>query len=209
MVEGLSVTSSESTNLHRRQEQEDSPDHRTTPCIVCKERIPFGAQVCTHCKSWQDWSRYLVRWRLPVATVLAMLPLWTGAISLYNIAFRRAADVKILAVSCELATVSLAITNSGGHPGILGRSSVSLQVNGAVVGKPILLKASKEQAIVRPQETFVLNLRPLIEDVPTSIPVPISAKACSYRVVTTVREFQGSSHELTTSCSCPGFDGAL
>lgn len=182
---------------------QDSHVRGTVPCIVCKEPIHRGARICTQCKSWQDWTRHLTRWSTTIAAALAIVPLWTGAVSLYKIAFHHAAEIKIQALTCDISAVTLVVTNSGDRAGILGSSSLSLQVNDISVGKPITLRAVEEHPVVRPRETFVLRLEPRVEGVPSVIPVPTNAKTCAYHVATEVREFERGSHEALVSCACP------
>ena len=131
------------------------------------------------------------------------MPLWTGALSLYKLAFRHAAEVKVQALTCESDVVSLAITNSGGRAGILGNSRVSLEVNNEVVNRPTVLQAEKEHPVVKPQESFVLKMVPRIDGIASKIPSPPSSASCRYRIATQVREFDGASHDVTASCPCP------
>jgi len=135
--------------------------------------------------------------------MLVLVPLWTGAVALFQIAFRSHAEVKVQALTCDTAFVMLAVTNTGERAGILGRSSLLVQMDGRPVGEPIPLHPIDEHAVVRPQEAFVLKLQPRVEGVASGLPMPADATRCRYQISTTVSGFDGSSHDEFVTCPCP------
>ena len=146
---------------------------------------------------------HFARWSATIAAALAIAPLWAGGLSLYKIAFRSDADVKVQALICESSAITLAVTNTGRHAGILGNSSVTLQVNGKPAGKPIRLQPAEQHSVVQPEEAFALKFEPRVEGVAASLPTPFGANACEYSVATAIRDFDGDPHDVIVSCPCP------
>jgi hypothetical protein len=171
-------------------------------CIVCREPLQPGAQFCVQCKNWQDWTRHLTRWSVVAAAMVALIPLWTAAVSLYSIAFGHA-DLKVQALSCSAQEITLAVTNSGRRAGILVRSSLVVEMDGESVGSSMLLQPAKEHSLVRPKESFVLSLKPQIEGVPTSAPLNPGGRVCTYHIDSVIQSFEERSETLRTSCRCP------
>ena len=177
-------------------------DLATKRCVVCKESIQRGALVCVECNNWQDRSRYLARWSGLLTAVLAILPLWTGAVSLYNIAFGSAARVRVQPLTCGSDTVTLAVTNEGGQAGIVGKSTVMVRVDGQAASSALVLDSAELPKVVAPQATMVLSLGPTIENVKATLPTPSTGAACEYAIVTEIRGFDGSASHAETTCSC-------
>ena len=101
---------------------------RSEACVVCREEIRRGAQKCTHCGSYQNWTRHLFRWSGVVAAVAALYPLWTMAIALREIATPHQPQLRFAAVSCGAEVLSVAVANVGTSDGVL--SGVAFRVEG-------------------------------------------------------------------------------
>lgn len=172
-------------------------------CIVCREQIQKGARICTHCKSWQDWTRVPARWSAVITAILAIAPLWAGAASLYNLAFRSQADVKMRPIQCSESAIQLAVTNVGRNAGLLGQSAVAVKVAGRKEETPIALQSSTERVVVKAQETFILDLRPHYKGTPLLLPKQPKEQTCEYVITTPVSEFDGPERQAVTTCDCP------
>ena len=171
-------------------------------CVACKSQIPVGASVCSECDTWQDWTRYISRWSATLTALLAVAPVWAGAVALYAIAFKRSADVQVQALSCAGLVVKLAIANDGGSAGNLGRLDHRTAFGWQYSWQADLARAEGRASMVQPEAAFVLNLEPRVAGVPTALPVAVSASRCEYRVRTIVRDFKGGTQERIAECPC-------
>jgi hypothetical protein len=182
------------------QQDQENPLGR---CVVCKESIQQDALVCTHCNSWQDGSRHIARWSATITALLAIAPLWAGAVSLYKIALPQEAEIKMQALACEESKIKLIVTNVGDRPGILGNSSVSIYREGKAKDGPFPLITADGHSIVRPQEAFEVSLEPTFRGSKMSFDAQSYGMKCEYRIQTIVRGFDEKSEELVTTCNCP------
>ena len=99
-------------------------------CVVCKSPIHEGAKVCIQCKSTQDWTRYVFQWKEFIAVLVAVIPLFAGAYSLYQIATKvEKPKVKFFAVECNRNEVTLALANDGNAMALLSRPELFLRRN--------------------------------------------------------------------------------
>jgi len=176
----------------------------TKPCIVCHEAIRRGARLCIHCESAQDWTRHILRWTGVWTAVLALLPLWSGALALLEIAFpNHKAEVKFQPISCTKDAVILAVTNTGDRPGIISKSVLTMWVGNQITEAKFDLMPATKQRVVRPGQTFTLQLGPQVEGTSSTLPSGRS-KSCEYRIETQVDAFDLGSYPVTVKCPCPG-----
>lgn|GEM_PF-4294979 len=181
-------------------------DADSKPCIACRESIQRDASVCVHCKSAQDWTRHILRWTAVWTAALALLPLWSGALALREIAFpNHKAAVKFHPISCTKEVVILAVTNSGDRPGIISEFSLNILVDNRLAKETFDLIPRTERRVVLPGETFTLELEPRVEGVLAPLPTPKRfLKTCEYRILTRVAAFDLSAYPTTVSCPCAG-----
>src|SRR6185295_5160288 len=136
-------------------------DADTIPCVVCREPIRRGAHRCIHCQSAQDWTRYVARWSSFWTAVLALVPLWSGALALRQLAFPdHRPNVRIRPIACTEQGLVLAITNSGKGPGLFGESTLRVEVGGQAASETFALMPAADQRIAMPDTTSTLRLEP-------------------------------------------------
>src|SRR5581483_1676162 len=100
-------------------------------CVACKEDIRPGATVCTKCKSPQDWTRHILNWKEVGSALLALVPLWTGAVALWTLAFRQPeAKLRIVLSACEEKSLTLAMVNDGDAHAVSSAPKPKLSRNG-------------------------------------------------------------------------------
>jgi hypothetical protein len=98
----------------------------TTQCVVCQEYIPFNADYCNECKSYQDerrvWGRYFgvsqAMLALIVALITVLTPLLRATIDFLN----RDSNTKIVFQSATLDEIMIVAMNTGLRPSSLRRS---------------------------------------------------------------------------------------
>ncbi len=91
------------------------------PCVACAEPIPKAARLCRHCKTRQDWTRHILDWKEVAGAVMAVLPLWAGAIALTAPLIQgKAPDLAVIDAACTDSSAVLTLTNSGEAPAVLG-----------------------------------------------------------------------------------------
>lgn len=182
------------------------PAQESKPCVVCHELIQRGAGICIHCDSVQDWTRHIFRWTGVLTAVLALLPLWTGASALRELAFpHHKSDVRFHPIVCTRERMILAVTNSGDRAGIMTEFSLVIVVDSREAKEKFALIPQKERRIVRPGETFTLNLEPRVEGVPAPLPASTGlGKTCEYRIAMQVDAFDLGTYSATVNCPCAG-----
>jgi predicted nucleic acid-binding Zn ribbon protein len=175
----------------------------SVPCIVCREAIKPGAQVCIHCDSAQDWTRHVARWSTFGAAILALLPLWSGASSLRQLAFpRHGAEVHVRPVRCTPDQIDLAVTNSGDRPAILVDFTLEVRSDGTPLKQYALVPKSVDSRLLKPDDTFILGLEPRTEGAPVTVPT-VSTKVCEYRARVRIEGFSENPDDVTVTCACP------
>jgi hypothetical protein len=175
----------------------------TKPCIVCREPIQGGARLCVHCHSAQDWTRYILRWTGVWTAMLALLPLWSGALALREIAFHdHKAEIRLEPITCTRDMIVIAVTNSGDRPGIISQSTLNVAIDKQVANEKFNLVPRTGSQIVKPGETFTLELEPRVEGILAPLPIPNSRSECEYRIITRIDSFERNWHPLMVSCPC-------
>lgn len=111
-----------------------SPEIANVHCRVCCEDIRAGAQVCTKCKSPQNWTVHLFRWKEVLTAILALAPLYSAAISLRQLAVKERPEPKIRAVvlSCDTVRIAVAVANVGSAAGVVRATEMELLKGGNV-----------------------------------------------------------------------------
>ena len=178
-----------------------------TACRVCCEPIRLGASKCTHCGSYQNWTRYILRWSTVLASLLAIVPLWNMASSLHQIAFlEKTANIEAALTACEQKNVSVAFANSGVLDGIVTKVQLTVQQSNKP-NKEYDIRSTDlpESFLVSPQKPPVLvRYQAYIDNNVASLPsVSESKEACSYVVGIEWVDFKGSVQTISKGCSCP------
>jgi hypothetical protein len=160
---------------------------RTRACVVCREDIRPGALKCTHCDSYQNWTRHLFRWSGVVAAAVALYPLWTMAMALQKIATPHRPELRFAALSCGADVLSVAVANVGTSDGVL--SGVTFRVDGRSeiqdAQRTLVDRKSKirEGLVVKPDQVVIVDYVGLIDGREAAFPRRASAgEACAYKV---------------------------
>jgi hypothetical protein len=178
-------------------------------CVACQEDIRPGAAICTKCKTPQNWTRYIFNWKDVGSAILALVPLWTGAIALWALAFREpAAELRAAAPICEKARVLLAFVNDGDATAVLklplGRILQGAQTSSLNVE---LLPDPPDQYpyLLAPKQSSPVTLRPKVAGLSTPLPTKSSdtSDTCILIVETVFRGFKGREATAAAQCPCP------
>ena len=129
-------------------------------CLVCKKEMPVGASKCTECSSFQDWRRFIFAWSGIFAAAFAIAPLWTGAISLWKLAFPEPAKLKLTLGSCKPETVVAYITNTGGTSAMLAQPAVSYLDQSKWRPFAMDFPGDEDDLLAEPQEIDIIKLTP-------------------------------------------------
>jgi hypothetical protein len=160
-----------------------TPSSRT--CLVCGEPIPGGAIKCSHCDSYQGWTRHLSRWGTAATAIAALVPLWGIGLALWRLAFPSPADIQFSNLSCGSSELQIAMANVGESVGLVESATFEVERT------PPLTDASSDQRSVLPVSP-ILPLKP--NDVSTvvyhgildgqSVPFPSkgSSQECTYKL---------------------------
>jgi hypothetical protein len=178
-------------------------------CVACKEDIRPGAAICTKCKTPQNWTRYIFNWKDVGSAILALVPLWTGAIALWALAFREpAAELRAAAPVCEQGRVVLALVNDGDSAAVLKLPLLKI-VRGTqtTMSNVELLPDSSVQYpyLLAPKQSSPVALRPQVSGL--LAPLPTKSKdasdTCTLIVETGFRGFKGREGTAAAQCPCP------
>jgi hypothetical protein len=185
----------------------DSEGSAKQPCRVCREPIPLGAIKCTLCSSYQDWTRYLLRWSTITVAILALVPLWGSFQSLHQIAFgEKGPHIQAALTTCHHEKITAAYINAGSIDGIVTDISFTLGIDGKdsdteirVLAKPdgdfvvspsLLAKLVDYQATIGGKKTKFVN-------------PGHGYSNCHFNLTITWSEFSGRTRTLKRSCRCP------
>jgi len=95
-------------------------------CIVCKEKVRFGARKCIHCDSFQDWREYFSFSSSILAWLVALVSVISLALPLVKDVFKKENSRVVLALQgIEDGYIALIASNLGTRPGSIG--AVELQ----------------------------------------------------------------------------------
>jgi hypothetical protein len=139
-----------------------SADHPSEPpqtlCRECRNPIPEGARKCTKCASYQDGRRYVFAWSGLIGAVLAIAPLWSGAVSLWKLVSPQPAEVRLMLGSCTPESVVAYVSNLGGSSAMLGEPRVSFRLDGQWVAFDQSFRIGEDQLLSEPRETDIIRL---------------------------------------------------
>lgn len=172
-------------------------------CVVCREQIRRGAEICTHCHSPQNWTRHVARWSAVTAAIVGALSLASAAVSLWKIV-PSAAKLEALVLKCEKDSVNLGLVNVGDKPGAVG--SVELQLQSASGrGKAIRLSPERvdEKVIVEPAKSVATTYVYRSGGAVAPFPVVQAATDCHYLLSITSVDFSGTNTSSIARCDCP------
>lgn len=181
-------------------------------CIACGELIAVEAHICVHCKSSQDWTRYLNFGSTTLALLTALvsvsatgLPIIKKAITPDN------SDLKLVfqGFDADDGAVMLLAHNSGTKPGGLGRSYIKyipLQ-NGVFINyinELALIDKSPQGSLVEEGKSkqFRLKLTNHGIDPLSHGTITVSPKDITCRFVFETAEFIGASKSITFEKNC-------
>ena len=175
------------------------------PCKTCKELIPVGAIKCTKCNSYQDWTRYLLRWTTVIVVLIGLAPLWGAAISLYELAFsKRAPVIEALITACTPKTISLAYINAGSLDGIVTGYNFKLEKNGKLQKKSYVVKPNTQaNLVITPEKPPTLvDVKAFIGETPAHfIRANQTPSDFVYHLTVKWSDFSDAKHELKRSCT--------
>jgi hypothetical protein len=179
----------------------------TVPCKVCRQPIANDAVFCHECKNYQDWTRYLFRWKDVVVALAALAPLWLGAQALRDfVRNREDADIKILALRCDAEIYRVAASNTGGAAGILGSAKLEFTTSQGNTPTEIELRArtsSPRDTMLAPGAAEVFDFEAFAQGKKTQIPFPATGRPCAALARFVVRSFDGGERTAATTCDCP------
>jgi hypothetical protein len=177
-----------------------SDEHQEPICRECKKPLPGGARICTECSSYQDWRRFLFRWSGLLTAALAIVPLWSGAYSLWTLAFPEPARVNVATGSCRADQVSVHVSNVGGAPAVLGAPSVGFVQEGRWSRFDMNFPMDEDDVLAEPNEIDIFTLSPT-EGRSFS---PLDDGACQLKVKVPVTAMDGSRQDVEAECTCSG-----
>jgi hypothetical protein len=159
----------------------------TETCVVCREAIEHGAAKCTHCSSYQNWSRHLFRWSGVVGAIAALYPLFKIAAALQEIATPHKPDLRFAALSCETGKVSVALANVGKSDGVLSgavfRVDGRSEIEGAVRTLVDARTRAQERLVIKPDQVMIVDYVGLVGDIEAPFPRRASsAEDCSFKL---------------------------
>ncbi len=190
------------------EKQATTADSQTTTCRVCQEPIRDKAVKCIKCGSYQDWTRYVLRWSAFLGSLFVLTQLWSIADSLSSLAFTdKAARVEAAITSCRQDEVRVAYENSGELSGIVTGVDYSLRIDG-VESSPDLdvrNRLSDEDVLVSPKAPPVrASYRAYIDNTPASfIAESMAERDCAYLIDIRWIDFSGTEQLLSKECRCP------
>lgn len=185
-------------------EPSDPPTEiNTIRCRVCCEEIRAGAQLCVKCKSPQDWTVHLFRWKEVLAAILALAPLYSAAISLRQLAVKGPLEPRISAVvlSCDTVRVAVAIANVGTAAGVVRTPELEVLRPGMVPERYMLdpdSNGSPESRVVKVGESLELKL---LRRVSGAEAVPIEDSSAELMVQVPYLGFDGQSGLASDRCA--------
>ena len=177
-------------------------------CKVCKEQIQAGASKCTECGSYQDWTRYLLRWSTLVVAILGLAPLWGIANSLKTIALSsKTADISAVLTSCASDYFNLTLANSGNLAGIVTETNFRLKLNGKSHQPSYQVRASDDisDIVISPNQPPVqFKYQAYNRKMPTNFTSEsIGYSSCQYALTIKWIDLKQNSNQLSLECECP------
>ena len=181
----------------------------TPRCVACREPISNGAELCTKCGSAQNWTRHLLRHAALASATLALVPAFTIAASLYEIAFgRKEAIINAQILNCTAEQIDISLTNTGDTAGVVRNvifSSSGAQPNDVTVQRKPPSKA--EYFVSEVGSSAVLSYEPFVGGVKNKFPRGSGngiGEECVYRLTMSYLSVAGSDKVEELSCACAG-----
>lgn len=188
-------------------------------CRVCREPIKSGAAKCIHCGSYQDWTRYLIRWSTILVLLLGIAPLWSIASTLKTV-FSKTANIEAALTSYETDKITIAFTNSGKLDGIvteidfkillndkIKKTSYKVRPANIVVSPnkpPVLVKYSADIVVSPNNPPVLVTYKAYIGNTPTEfISKDHGYTTCDYVMKIKWVDFRHNIKELSLKCTCP------
>lgn len=132
-------------------------------CKHCKSKIPVGANICTVCKSYQDWRNWIpfINTTVPIITALiSVIGLVTPV--LYKIYHEPCSDATISIQTIDGTTLRVIATNKGDAPAAIGSAWVSSDyLTGAT---KIRLKNNSDGIINPGNQLIVFDIIPALDE---------------------------------------------
>lgn len=123
----------------------DSEVKQETPCLQCRLTIPAGATLCHHCKSHQDWRRYLSLSTTVLALLVALLSVASMALpTLIDLTRRPRSALALSNPIIRGSDVYVVVSNLGDRPAVLEKAYLT----GPIEGIP-------EAEIQHPAQSFI------------------------------------------------------
>ncbi|TXH36053.1 MAG: hypothetical protein E6Q92_11560 [Burkholderiaceae bacterium] len=179
------------------------------PCRVCGESIADTAKICKVCKSYQDWTRHLFRWKEVIAATLAIAPLWVATKSLRDLAMpaSKAPHILASALKCDANMLRVALSNQGTAPGLIGQAKLHFETDSVRQPSDTLLEvrgdAPKDWTVIEPGKVVTIDLQPQVAGVNIALRAPPYSRTCNAVATITVRAFDQSDRAAVASCKCP------
>ncbi len=166
-------------------------------CKVCRELIRGGAEICTNCNQYQNWTRHLVRWGVIIGAVVAVISLYNAASSLSKL-IPRPAKFSAIAQLQQNSQLDLAVANLGDHPLLVRSVAIKLSPEDDD-GK--LLTKIKGEALVAPRKTNMIVYKMVISG--TEAPFPSrakNAKTGGYNLIVSTVDFENNAERKEVEC---------
>jgi hypothetical protein len=174
-----------------------------TVCRECRNDMPPGARKCTQCSSYQDWRRFVFTWSGLLTATLALLPLWTGAYSLWNLAFLEPAKLDAAIATCRSDKLLAFVGNKGQVPAMLGEPHVEFADGDSWVPFEATFAMDEDKLVIDPGEVDVVDLAPPEGG---SYP-PDGLKPCKLKIVFPVLDKDSISNTSEATCTCVELSG--
>lgn len=177
----------------------------TIVCKVCSEEINNGAAKCVHCGSYQDWTRYVLRWTTLSVSLLGILPLWGIATSLTFPS--KNAEVEAVILSCNKSEIVVAFANSGKIAGIITDAQFELVYGNTVIKPKYEVRAFQHDPsfVVSPNlAPELVTYKPYISDTETIfVSRENNDSSCSIKATINWVDFKGAKNKFVRKCKCP------
>ncbi|WP_153006325.1 hypothetical protein [Sphingomonas sanguinis] len=107
-------------------------------CNQCRERIPIGAVLCSHCNSYQDWRGYLPISSTALALLIALFGVGSAALPAITTAVQgHNSEIHLSSPVLSGETLFLVASNYGDRPGGLISAKIVTPSDGVIQLQPI------------------------------------------------------------------------
>jgi hypothetical protein len=163
---------------------------------------------CTQCKSPQNWTRHIFRWKDVITTAITAAPLFAGAYSLYQIATKvERPKVAAFAIQCTKQEAQLVLANDGNAIALLSHPELVVWRNGREEVASMKLTFNNPGAfpvVFGPKQTAAVALRPSAGSLGGEYPSatnPVEICELEFRIKS--QDSDGRITPLKTRCPCP------